>query len=176
MNPRNVVTSMTVSSCFRTPFDSKRVHGSQIPPQTALQHYSPNFPLIHDKLRWKTSLLVRCEILGLFGNTLTADHIYSRHRWKKFPQQVQLYYLKSGDYFLQFLLRFWNARKILPIFKKKSSFIAYIFPKVLTARNVVTLMPLTSCFRIPFESKRVHESQTLVKAALKHFYDNFPLI
>ena len=32
-----------------------------------------------DTLSWKTFLLVRSEILGLFGNTLTADHMYSRH-------------------------------------------------------------------------------------------------
>ena len=37
------------------------------------------FPLIQDTLSWKTSLLVRSEILGLFGNTFTADHMYSRH-------------------------------------------------------------------------------------------------
>ena len=29
------------------------------------------------------------KILGLFGNTLTADQMYSRHRWEKFPEQVQ---------------------------------------------------------------------------------------
>ena len=28
-------------------------------------------------------------MLGLFGNTLTADHMYSRHRLEKLPEQVQ---------------------------------------------------------------------------------------
>ena len=32
-------------------------------------------------LSWKTSLLLRHEILGLFGNTLTAERMYSRHYW-----------------------------------------------------------------------------------------------
>ena len=40
-------------------------------------------------MRWKTSALVRFEILGLFGNRFTADPMYCRHRWDKFPQQVQ---------------------------------------------------------------------------------------
>ena len=25
----------------------------------------------------------------MFGNTFTADHMYSRHRWEKLPQKVQ---------------------------------------------------------------------------------------
>ena len=30
-------------------------------------------------LSWKTSLLVRSQALRLFGETLTAGHMYSRH-------------------------------------------------------------------------------------------------
>ena len=29
------------------------------------------------------------KILRLFGKTLTADHIDSRHNWDKLPKQVQ---------------------------------------------------------------------------------------
>ena len=43
------------------------------------EYLYPKFPLIQDTLSWKTSLLVRSEISGLFGNTLTADHMYSRN-------------------------------------------------------------------------------------------------
>ena len=42
-------------------------------------HFYHKFPLILDKLSRKTSLLLRSEVLGLFGNILTADHMYSRH-------------------------------------------------------------------------------------------------
>ena len=37
------------------------------------------FPLTQDTLSWKTSLLVGSEMLRLFGNTLTPEHMYSRH-------------------------------------------------------------------------------------------------
>ena len=40
-------------------------------------------------MSWKTFTLVRSEILPLFGNTFTADHMYSRHRCEKLPQKVQ---------------------------------------------------------------------------------------
>ena len=89
MTLTNVLTSMPVSSCFRTPFARKRVRGSQTLLEIAIQHFHPIFPLIYDRLSWKTSPLVRSEILGLFCNTLTADHMYSRHRWDKLPQQVE---------------------------------------------------------------------------------------
>ena len=40
-------------------------------------------------MSWKISILLRSEILGLFGNTLIADHMYSRHRCEKLRQKVQ---------------------------------------------------------------------------------------
>ena len=49
---------------------------SQTLTKTAKRHFSPNFPLIRDILSQKTSFLVRSEILGLLGNTLTTDHMY----------------------------------------------------------------------------------------------------
>ena len=39
-------------------------------------------------MSWKTFPLVRFAILRVFGNMLTADHIYSFHRWEKLPEQV----------------------------------------------------------------------------------------
>ena len=89
MTKRNVVTSMPESFGFRKPFRSQRVHGSQTLLKRPLQHLYPNFLLIYNKWTWKLSLLVRFQILGLFGNTLTANHMYSRHRWEKYLQQIQ---------------------------------------------------------------------------------------
>ena len=45
-------------------------------------HFYHNFPLFQEPLSLKTSLLVTSKILGLFGNTLTADHMYSRHYFR----------------------------------------------------------------------------------------------
>ena len=41
------------------------------------QHFYRIFLSIWGKQNWKMSLLVICEILGLFVNTLTADDKYS---------------------------------------------------------------------------------------------------
>ena len=77
------------SSCFETPLVSQCVHGRQTLLKLARQHFHPNFPLIKEKMSSKTSLPLWCEILGLFGKTLTADHMYSRHDWETFQQHVQ---------------------------------------------------------------------------------------
>ena len=60
--------------------------------------------------------------------------------------------------------------------KKKVSFRAWIFPKLLTPKNGVTWMSDGSCFRTPFSSQCVHAFQTLLKLARQHFLPNFPLM
>ena len=80
---------MSESPFFRTPLGKQRVHGSQTLAKSARWHFYPNFSLIQDKLSLKKSLLVRCEILGLFGNTVTADRMYFHHNGDKLTQQVQ---------------------------------------------------------------------------------------
>ena len=76
-------------SFFRTLFQNQQVHGWQTLTKSAWRHFYPNFLLIQDKLGQKTSLLLRSEILGLFGKTLTVDHMYSGHNQDKFSQQIQ---------------------------------------------------------------------------------------
>ena len=88
MTPTNVVTSMPVSSSFRTSLTSKRVHGSQRLLEPEVKHFHADFPLIYGKLSWKAFCQVMSAILGLFGNTLTGDHMYSLHRLEKLQEQV----------------------------------------------------------------------------------------
>ena len=109
---------MPVSSCFRTPFASKRVHGSQTLLESALQHFHPNFSLIKDNLSWKTSLLARSEILGLFGNTLTTDHMSSRHRWDKLMQQVQMLLSQKQKIFSGIFIEFLESTQNFAHFQR----------------------------------------------------------
>ena len=89
MTPKNVLTRVPKSNCFRTHFGSERVHGSQTLHKSPWQHFYPNFQLIQDKLSWKTCLWIRLKISGLFFNMLTADNVYSAHNLKKFHQRIQ---------------------------------------------------------------------------------------
>ena len=74
LNARKVLFSDTLPE-----FQSQRVHGYQTLLNSPWQHFYPKFQLIQDTLNWKTSLLFRSQILGLFGNTFPADHMYSHH-------------------------------------------------------------------------------------------------
>ena len=86
---------MPESSCFRRPFVSQGLDGSRTLLKPALQHFHRNFPLIYKKLSLKKSVLVRSKVLGLFGNILTANHMYSRHIWENSPNSHKRYYLKN---------------------------------------------------------------------------------
>ena len=80
---------MPESSTFRTSFPSQRVNGSQILLKPERQSFRPNFPLISDELNWKTSVIVKYQILEMFFNTSTVFHIFFRQIWEKFPQHFQ---------------------------------------------------------------------------------------
>ena len=99
LTPKNVVSWMPERSCFRKFYSSQSVHRSQTLLKSAWQDFYHYFPLIQDKLGQKTCLFVRCEILNLFCNTLTADDMYSRHSWGKFLLQVKTPLSQKGKTF-----------------------------------------------------------------------------
>ena len=51
--------------------------------------------------------------------------------------------------------------------------IAHVFPKLQTAKDLVTPMPKNRHFRTPFDSQHVNGSQTPVKFSWQTFYQIF---
>ena len=72
---------MSKKTRFRAPFDSQHVRGCQ----TLLKSVQKHFNHSH-----KMSLLVICEILGLFVNTLTVDDKYCLGNKENLLQPIQL--------------------------------------------------------------------------------------
>ena len=99
MPPKNVLAWMPESSSFRTSFRSQLVHVSQTLLNSTGHHLHPNFAVIQHTLRQETSLLVRSKIVGVFGNTLAGDHMYSRHNWGKFSQLDKILLSQKGKTF-----------------------------------------------------------------------------
>ena len=126
-----MVTSVHLRSCSGTPFHSKRVHGSQTLLKSPLQHLYPNFRLIWKKFSWKTSLLVRSQILGLFGNTFSADHMYSCHRWEKFPQYIQTLLSEKRRTFAVFSIAFLESTQNFSHLQKKDQLYSFIVWEVI---------------------------------------------
>ena len=81
---------MSKNSFLRQTFGSQRVNGSETLLKSTRPHFYITILLIRDKSSWKKLLLVTCEMLGLFVNSLTADNKYSRHSRENFPQQIQM--------------------------------------------------------------------------------------
>ena len=114
-----MVTSILVSSCFRTPFASQPIHVSQTLLEHALQRFYPNFPLLFKKVSWKISPLLRSQILGIFGNTFTAGRMYSCHTWDKLQQQVQTLLSHKRRIFSAILFAFLESTQNFIHFEQK---------------------------------------------------------
>ena len=67
----------------------------------------------------KISTLVRSKIFGLFGNTLTADHMYSRHRWEELRQKVETLLSQKRRTFSQIFIGVSESTVNLADFEKK---------------------------------------------------------
>ena len=97
---------MHKKSCFRRPFGSQDVNGHQTLLESAQEQFYPTFSSFGDKLGQKNSLLVRSEILGLFVNTLTADHRYSGDNRENLSQPFQMRLFQKPKNFFEHVISF----------------------------------------------------------------------
>ena len=107
---------------------------------------------------------------------MTADHMNSPHNRDKLPHHIQGHYLQNEKIFSQCFFAFSKSTWNFENFQTKTKFIAQIFWKLLTPKNVLTWMPESTLFRTPFGNQRVHSSQILTNSAWRHFFPNFTLI
>lgn len=97
---------MPKRSSFRTLFGSQRVNGSLTLRKAARHLFYPIFPPFSEKFSWKTSLLVRSEMLGVIANTLTENHKFSRLKWENFTQAIQMQLFKEPKTFCRNFIAF----------------------------------------------------------------------
>ena len=74
-------------------------------------------------------MLVLCQILGLFVNTLTDDGKYSLLYRDNLTQQIQILLSQKPKTFSQLFSEISKPHKILNIFKKKMILRADVVPK-----------------------------------------------
>ena len=88
--PKNVVTWMFKKLRFRLPFEKQ--HGTPVPTlfQSERQNMCHIYWSIWRQLGCKKALLVRCKILRLFANTLSADEKYSVLNRDSLTQPIQM--------------------------------------------------------------------------------------
>ena len=93
------------------------------------------------------SLLVICEVLGVFVNTLSVDDKYFLHSSQNFPQRIEKQVSKKQKTFSQIFVPFLKLTFNFNCFFKKMTITVYVFPKLRTVKNVIrqkkkTLWPL----------------------------------
>ena len=79
-------------------------------------------------------------------------------------------YLKNKKLFHNFFLHFRNLHEILNIFKKKMTFIADLFPKLRTPKDVVRYLSKKSRFKGLFDRQHGKRVQTLLWSEPQHRY------
>ena len=79
-------------------------------------------------------------------------------------------YLKNEKLFLNYFLHFRNLHEIFNICNKKMSFIAYLFAKLRTPKNMVRYMSKKSRSKGPFEGQLGKRVQTLLRSGSQHPY------
>ena len=79
-------------------------------------------------------------------------------------------YLKNKKLFLNFFLHFRNRHEILNICDKKMTFIADLFAKLRTPKNVVTYMSKKSHFKGPFDRQHGKRVETLLRSESQYRY------
>ena len=83
------------------------------------------------------SLLVRYEILGLLGNGLTTNYGYCRNNTDILPLPFQIQLSEKLNSFFRFFIAFLESALNFEHFEKKKSFVAQVFPRLLTPKNAL---------------------------------------
>ena len=79
-------------------------------------------------------------------------------------------YLKNKKLFPNFFLRFQKLHEILNICEKKMAFIADLFAKLRTPKNVVRNLSKKSRFKGLFDRQHGNRVQTLLRSEPQHRY------
>ena len=146
----DVVREVSKKSHLRKPFDKR--YGKQRKYCWNIHNSSYIIFIDHYESNWvgKKSLLVICEILGLFVNTLTADDKYSRMSRDNLTQPIKMQLLKiviiTSDHKSTTHYRQWQAiQKFVYFFSKTFQiilmycFLLSYFKNVLESTNMVVM-------------------------------------
>ena len=88
-----------------------------------------------------------CNVLRLFVDTWTVDDKYSLLNRENSMQAIQMHLSEKPKTFVVFLCAFFKSKSNFEHFQKKMTLIDYVFSKLRTPKNVVSLMSKKSRLR-----------------------------
>ena len=101
---------------------------------------------------------------------MTADDKYSLLNRDNLTQPIPTQLSQKQKTFAMFFLHFRNLHYLLNIFKTKMTFIADLFPKLRTPKNVVRYVSKKALFKRPFDKQLGKRFQTLLRSEPQHRY------
>ena len=88
-----------------------------------------------------------CKVLRLFVDTWTFDDKYSLLNRENSMQAIQMHLSEKPKTFVVFLCAFFKSKSNFEHFQIKMTLIDYVFSKLRTPKNVVSLMSKKSRLR-----------------------------
>ena len=101
-NLKNVVTSISKKSCFRSPFEKQDIKRDQILLKVERHHIYHLYWSHWGQFSSKKSLLVICKIFRQFVNTVTAHDKYVFPIRDNLTQPIQMHLYQKQKNFLKF--------------------------------------------------------------------------
>ena len=111
------------------------------------------------------SLLVICEMFEAIFNTQTIDDKYPIQNCENLKLPIQMQLSNKRTTFSRVFPPFLAFTSIFKEFERNMIVISKVFPKLPTVKDLVRPLSKKRCFRTPFDSQHIKESQTLVKSA-----------
>ena len=119
---KDVVRQMSKKPRFRRPLESQHVKVSQTLVKSARHHFNLIFLTLWQIFSWKTSLLMICEILWPFINTVTATDEYFLHNSEDLPQPIQMQISKKQKTFFSSFAAFLKFAFTVKYFEENDDF------------------------------------------------------
>ena len=150
---KNVVRYMCKKSRFRLPFQKE--HGKRVSTlfKSERQHLRHIYCSTGRQFSCKKSLLVICQRLRLFVNTMTALDKCSLPNRDNLMQPIHSQLSQELKTFSGFFSAFPKSRLNFEYFHKTMTLIAYLFLRLRPAKNVVRYLCKKSRFRLPFQKE-----------------------
>ena len=138
---------MSKKSRFRGCFDKQHGKSAQALLKSASHHLYRIHRSLPKKLNWKKSLLLKCQILGLLVNTLSADENYAVLNKDNLTIPIQMQLSQEQKTFSQFFAEFLKSRLNFKRFEKEDEPHRFCIFEVADSKNVVRSMSKKPCFR-----------------------------
>ena len=110
---------MSKNSRFRGPFDNQHGYGAQPMFKSVWQDFYHINWLLPSQLRWKKSLFLQCQILGLLVNTLVFDEKNPVFNKENLTIPIQMQLFQKHKTFCQFFTAFFKYRSNFEHFDEK---------------------------------------------------------